>query len=290
MKKEILWETSPNKIDPTAKPQREPSGFQSAVVKPKFGARKQRLNVGVNWLRILPAIKGSAEDWLMPVDCYKLDDIAEWAKPANFENDLVAKVQNWLRKNAPEKLWDKEKKTGYRLWPKKQGLAWGVDQHAEENKRLCLFRSSLYDGQYGGTPGLAFVIKTTAETVDNEPGSKTIGEKIYGDITAPDAGRLVKIEKIQPPGKDAYASYRVGIGSQPAPIATAMELLTEEEHDLLCKLEETVYEPTIEEQAVFLRAYLGDDFPEEILGKPKAAASPAKEEEEDEIPMNFADL
>jgi hypothetical protein len=287
MKKKIEWSTSTNKISPIEKPQTEPSGFQSAVVKPEFGSRKQRLNVGVNWLRFLPAIVGSKEDWMMPVECYNMDDIAEWAKPSQ-ENDLVAKVQNWLRKNAPEKLWDKEKKTGYRLWPKKQGIAWAIDQHAEEGKRLCLFRSSLYGGEYGGTPGLAYTIKTTAEAVDTEPGSPTAGQKIHGDITDPGAGRLVKVEKVQPPGKDSYPSYRVAIGSQPAPLETIIELLTDEEHDLLCKLEETVHEPTIEEQAKWLRAYLGPDFPEEILGgkpKPKPTA-----EEEDEIPMNFADL
>tara|TARA_R110000765_G_scaffold47794_4_gene98007 strand:+ start:294 stop:1154 length:861 start_codon:yes stop_codon:yes gene_type:complete len=284
MKKKIQWDTKSKKIDtltPSKNYEKKESTFRDEVHAEGYGNIRQKFDTGVTWMRFLPAIVGSQNTWMMKIELYEIGK-AVWKKPA-FGKDLVYACKKWFRDNDPGKLWDKETQTGYRLWEKPTGLAWAIDATQTEGSRLKLLRASLYSGS--GSQGLGSKIHTLSEQRDDEPGSPTLGQLTYGDITDPAAGRLVKVDK-SAPKKGEYPTYSVSIGSQSSELTAALESLTDEEHNKLCPLEDTTKELTIDEQATYLRKYLGEDFPEAEYNfmkgiKTKALPDP---EEEDKIP------
>ena len=153
---------------------------------------------------------------------------------------------------------------GFKLYPKPIGIAWVIDAEATEGERLRLISPSLYDGSRGGNVGLGYNLKLKAEETDNEPGSDTFGENIHGDITNPEKGRLIKIERAKS-DKAEYASYTAGIGKTDAPLDSYLDKLTDEEHDLLEALENIVYIPTEEEIHCILKNYIGEEIYNQIF-------------------------
>jgi len=181
---------------------------------------------------------------------------ATFVDPATFkEPSIFFKASAWLRKNEPECIASRDTNpNGFKLWPQKRGLAWVIDEAAEEGKRLRLLNVSLYDGSRGGSTGWGHDLVTEANAVDNEPGSPTQGQSIYGDITSNETGRQFCVTKI---GTGATASYKVTIGKTATPLN--LDMLTDEEMELICPLEKTLHVPSEEEQKAYLRAYIGEE-------------------------------
>lgn len=265
MKREIAFQTAPTNAPSPIAP-REASGptWQDNTFLPQFKDRTLKFKQKLTWLRFLPAITGSQYTWLMPFGQIKDDegrfpafvDPAFAGQPSVFNH-----AQNWLRKNAPEQLRKKDvNPRGFKMYPAKRGIAWAIVDGAPEGERLKLLHVSLYDGQFGGAPGMGHRLFDLAESVDNEPGSPTIGQKIYGDITHPETGRLVKIDKTD---GGEFANYNVGMGTKVAPLD--LEGLTDEEHNLICPLEKTLAIPTEEEQKGYLRRLVGEKLFNQIF-------------------------
>jgi hypothetical protein len=202
----------------------------------------------------------------MPFQQIKDDEgrFPSFVDPSTFgQQSIFAQAQNWFRKNAPEQLRKKDSNPrGFKLYPAKRGIAWVLVEGAPEGDRLKLIHTSLYDGQFGGAPGMGHNWFALAESIDNEPGSPTLGQKIYGDITDPTAGRLTKIEKTD--GGD-FANYSVGIGKSDAPLEPLMASMTDAEHDLIRPLEKVLRIPTEDEQKGYLKKLIGEKLFSQIF-------------------------
>jgi hypothetical protein len=225
----------------------------------------------ITWLRFLPAIKGTQYEWILPFNVYKAPEgqtHPTFVDPKSFEKPCVWDyAQNWFRKNAPEQLQKRDVNPhGFKLRSTPRGLAWVLVSGNESGNILKLLNVSTYDGSYGGTTGLGHSIKQEAFLRDNEPGSPTAGELIHGDITEPEKGKLVCIEKSIPEtGDTKYASYTARIGKSDAPLSDLYEKLTDEEVDKLTILENVIRIPSEDEQKHYLRQYIGDSWYNKIF-------------------------
>jgi hypothetical protein len=257
--------------------------FREIVFKEQYRTRKARFTQSLTWLRFLPAIKPSMYDWMMAIDVHRDINGVTFTSPKTLDSNHqscfdIARI--WFQKNNSLLLSSREKNpNGYKLYPMRFGVSWVVEEQAPEGEKLKLLLASLYNGERGGTTGLAYNIRKEADARDNEPNSKSAGQLIHGDITNPTAGRLVKVEKI---AGGEYASYKAGIGKNPAPIDHFLAQLTDEEMNLLCPLEKTLYIPTEQEQHELLRRYIGEKHYQDIFGNHSFATSWEKEKANEE--------
>lgn len=282
------------------------SNWKSKKFKPDFAKLSHKFKSPQTWLRILPPIQGSSYQWMMAAEVFQSPgegiEFTEFVHPKTFDKNAPCpfdEARIWFNKNAKDQLANKDTNpNGFKLNPKKIGISWVVDISAEDGERLKLLDKSLYDGSWGGAPGLSCNIWMTANQVETEPGSPDEGKKLYPDISDPKEGRLVGITKTKPDGGSSkFASYSVKIGSKPSNLDKIIEGLTDEEHQLLCPLENVLYQPSYEEQLEFLRAYIGDKWfnqifpanaeltqqPPQEVQEPKHTEEP-QEHEEDELP------
>lgn len=245
-------------------------GFLDITVKEEYRKMKIKLDQTTR-LRFLPAIAGSTLNWMAPIDYYPVGSTSLLV-PTDGTKDLIKEANFWLRKNNPEAVYRKKGKlgkdddgneNGVKLWPKKLGIAWAVNEQAPEGERLRVFSKSLYDGEFGGSTGLAYNIVREATSVDDEPGSATKGELLHGDITDPATGRFVKIDKAK---GGEFASYNVSIGKVAAPMDAVMAVLTDAEVDMICPIDNILHSPTEAEQIAALTRYIGAAAVKQIFG------------------------
>lgn len=255
--------------DPLAKTEKSESGFRNLVFQEKFWEKQLKFVKETTWLRFLPTVKPSPYGWMMTLDVYRDKGGVTFVSPATFDRnarDPFRVASQWLRKNKPELLGNKDTNPGgFKPYPSQYGVAWCVDTEAVEGSRLRLFYASLYDGSRGGTKGLGCNLKSLSEEKDNEPGSETNGQLVHGDITAEEAGKLVKVVKTKSE-KSEFPSYAPGIGKADAPLDPIIRGLTDAEHELVCPLESVIYIPTEDEVIGFVRGYIGEDLTKQIFG------------------------
>lgn len=248
--------------------------FREIVFKEAYRSRKARFTQNLTWLRFLPAIKPSVYDWMMPIEVHRDINGVTFTSPKTLDSNNqscfdIARI--WFQKNNSMLLSSKDKNpNGYKLYPMRFGVSWVVEEQAPEGEKLKLLLASLYNGERGGTTGLAYNIRKEADARDNEPNSKSAGQLIHGDITNPTTGRLVKVERL---AGGEYASYKAGIGKNAAPIDHFLAQLTDEEMNLLCPLESTLYIPSEQEQHELLRRYIGEKHYQDIFGNHSFATS-----------------
>jgi len=271
--------------------------FKDLVFKEEYKGRKCRFGQGLTWLRFLPAVKPSVYDWMMPVEIHRDINGVTFVSPRSLDSNVQTPfdiARMWLYKNNKGALSSRDKNpNGLRLYSQRYGIAWAIEEAAPEGQRLKLFYASLYDGVRGGTTGLGYNVRREADARDNEPGSPTVGQLIHGDVTDPNSGRLVKVERA-PTEKNEYASYKAGIGKNPAPVEHFLNLLTDEEMEMITPLENTIYIPSEQEMLDILKRYIGEEFyaqiftekspEEELVGPsrnrgPKTASQPVQKTE-----------
>jgi hypothetical protein len=253
---------------PKEKTESSGSGFRNLIFKGEAWKLGMKFTKPVTWLRFLPPIAGSKYNWLLRLEVFKDKGGVSFVSPRTFDpkaKDPFYLASKWLKEHKPELLSNRDTNPGgFKLWASPVGVAWCIEREAEEGSRLRIFNSSLYDGVRGGTPGLGANIQRLADTVDTEPGSETLGQKIYGDITAPDSGRLVKVDKSKTE-KAEYASYTPSIGKNPAPLSDCLGVLTDDEHNSLEPIENLIYVPTEIEIHEILKGYIGEALYKEIF-------------------------
>lgn len=257
--------------------------FRDLRFKEQFRERYVRFNNGDNWVRILPPIQGSSYMWMMRLEIIQAPDgqgerLPTFCHPKTFERGARSPFDDafdWYFKNMREGLYSRYKNpNGVKLTTRSEGLCWMILSGAEPGEKLGLFHGNLYDGNWGGGPGLAYRIWSEANQIDKEPNSPTFEQKIYGDITAPNAGNIILIEKKKPESGERYASYNVRIGKTVAPIDKYIDMLTDEEHDLLVPLENVLYQTTQQEQHDILREYIGSKQYKIIFGTSEPLGTP----------------
>ena len=252
--------------DPVAKTKE--LAFRDIVFKEEYRSKKAKFGQGITWVRFLPAIKPSVYDWMMPIEIHQDINGTTFANPKTLDSNAdnpFETARNWLNRHNKGALQSKDKNpNGLRLYSKRMGVSWIINAEAPEGERLRILYASLYDGSRGGTTGLGFNVKNEANARDMEPGSANVGQLLHGDITDPNAGRLVKIER-NLSDKSEYASYKAGIGKNAAPVDAHLAQLTEAEVDLIVPLERIIYIPTVDEQLEILRKYIGETFFNDIF-------------------------
>ncbi len=211
------------------------SKFQDLTIVGSLRNRILRFPEGTTWLRFLPAIKGSTENWLMRIDRLELPN----AKMAYPRGPLLEKVKTWLKENASDKIYTKDDKSGLKLWPKPFMLGYCVIEAFPKGERLKIFGASGYDGGRGANPGLGHRIASAASATDNEPGSPAFGARIHLDLADATEGRMVSVTRH---GADQTTSYDAKIGSKAAPLSMErlQELLTNDELEMVMPLEKIV--------------------------------------------------
>lgn len=253
--------------------------FRDLTFQPNLREKTIKWDTGTNWIRILPPIQGSSYQWMMRIETLQAPDgqgerLPTFCHPKSFTRGAVSPFDEayaWFKKEAKEQLYNREKNpNGLKLNTKSQGVAWVIHTGKEPGEKLGIFCASLYDGSWGGGPGLAYKIWMEANQVDTEPNSPTFEKKVHDDITAPQSGNLVLIEKHKPESGDRYASYLVRIGKTAAPIEGYTDSLTDAEHDILVPLENAFYRPSEEEQHQILREYIGTRNYRMIFGEGEA--------------------
>lgn len=274
--------------------------FRDLTFKDEYKTRVTKFTQGLTWLRFLPAIKGSVYDWMMPLEIHQDVGGVTFVSPKTFDSNALSAfdiARIWFQRNNRAVLASKDTNpNGFRLYPKRAGISWVVEEAAPEGERLKLFYRSLYDGTRGGSTGLAYNVRREADARDNEPGSPTAGELIHGDITDPNAGRQVKIERSLGE-KSEYANYKVGIGKNTAKIEHFLAQLTDDESNLIIPLERTLHIPSDEEVKDILRRYIGDGFYREIFTEsgpkssgwnptPKKAEVTSEKYEDEDVAVN----
>lgn len=257
--------------------------FRDLTFVPELREKTLKWDNGTNWVRALPPIQGSSYQWMMRVEIHQAPDgqgerLPTFCHPKSFERGARSpfdEAYEWFRKHAKEELYSREKNPqGLKLNTKSQGVAWVIHTGKEPGEKLGLFYASLYDGSWGGGPGLGYKIWQEANQVDTEPNSPTFEQRVHADITAPQEGRLILIEKHKPESGDKYASYVVRIGKSAAPVDKYTEELSDEEHEMLRPLEEVFYRPSEEEQSQILKDYIGSKSFKTIFGDGSATGMP----------------
>ena len=258
-------------LEQTSSGDESKSKYEDYTYRDGYKELQLKFNQKITWLRFLPPIKGTEYGWLMPFNVFKAvegQSHPTFVDPESFGKPSVwAQARAWFAKNAKDQLMKKDiNPNGFKLRSTPRGLAWAIVSDAQSGESLRLLNTSLYDGKYGGSTGLGFDIIKNAEVRDNEPGSPTMGELVHGDITAPEKGKLVCIEKSVPEvGETKYASYSARIGKTDAPLQTYLDKLTDGEYDKLAPLEQVLRIPSEEEQKQYLLAYIGETWYRKIF-------------------------
>jgi hypothetical protein len=282
-----------NAPDPLAEPSEEQKAEQKATggysrlwLQKELKADRElflKLNPGDNLIRFVPALPGDIGHFVLPILLTKLDsvefvtaigqDATDIANRVKRDESAVADAYWWFRKNAPEQLHsDKTNPQGFKLSPKRRGIAWVVAYDHERILHLNLFEQSLYAGDKG-TKGLLGDILTKSKEEDTDPETGESTPK-FGDISHPTEGNFVSIKKTVDPQAKTPAqkmkgtSYSVSISTKKSkPVQDLLNEVSDEEFNRLRKLTTIVEVSTYEEQQVALREYIGPKWFDKIFNK-----------------------
>jgi len=217
------------------------SRYQDLVFKPEYADRKLRFPLGQTWMRILPALRGSVNGWMLGIHALEFDG-GRFAHPRTLKKNARCAFDHaysWANANAPQSLYSKANRQGVRLLTNPFSAFWAA---VEEDGRTVarLFFGSAYDGSRGGVPGLGWQIYQMSQQRD-EKGT------LVADPAHPTKGGLVGVEKVQTKGAQ-YPTYRLQLGRQNAPADEAIVKMDEAELGALVPLEDTIRLLTPEEE------------------------------------------
>lgn len=274
--------TAGNAPDPLAQPaegaqqQDRRGGFERAWLPDHLKQQKDfllRLEEGDNLIRFVPAFPGEYQHFILPTQFVKLEGTelvisvgqaaVDQANRVARDNSPVAEAFWWFYKNAKEQLHDpKENPRGFKLKPKRVGVAWVVSYDAEKKPHLRLFNASIYAGDKG-TKGVLGDVLLKSKEMDTDPETQEKTPK-FGDISHPTEGNFVNITKtVDPKAKSAEdkmkgTSYAVSISTKKSrPIQDILDEIPDAEFNRLEPLEKVVQVASEAKQHAALRSYLG---------------------------------
>lgn len=249
-------------LTPWSRPQRRI--YEDLILKPEFEERKLQVPIGQTWLRIVPKQEDSIlSSWMMPVHAlgFKEGKFAHSKSLKANSKSVYDIAYAWLHKNKPQMLFSKQHPTGVRLLTDPVALFWCVVDLGQ-GPVIRLFQASGYDGTRGGVPGLGFSCWRLATRDPIAPGEYS------PDAADFDQGVQICIEKSQP-AEAKYPSYRLFRGQMPVPFGPILDLLSPEEKEVLCPVEQTVRELTPEEQWIKLATMIPKEIVEQIKASTK---------------------
>jgi hypothetical protein len=224
--------------------------FEDLIFKDEFKNRKLKLETGSNW--IIPALMES-NNWMLNIPVIGMKH-ARFAHPRTLQKGnkgVFDLAYRWFADNSPDKLYNRNNPTGYRLLCSSLCAFWCLVENKEGKVEARLFLGSANDGVRGGSPGLGFRIEQLRHERDEDG-------NLVSDPTHPNRGSLVCIEKNQQLGVK-YPAYMLRAGRQPAPIQSFLDRMDDSELDVLRPIEQTIREVTEEEQWDHLAKVVGAD-------------------------------
>ena len=253
--KTIDFITTNNTTDLLTAPRK--GNFNDRIIRPEFAARRLRFAPGVNWFRIVPAIKPSAYGWMirLRVQNYPGGRYLHPQTLAKGARSAFDHAYAWAKDNHPDSLFSKTNKEGVRLLSDPMLMCWVI---AEEGGRQVtrLLLASGYDGSRGGVPGLGHQILKASREFDEH-------DKLATDAIDPVAGVRMSVEKSQAPGAK-YPSYSIRVGRVPAPMDKIIGEMAPDEVQSLVPLEEVLDQVGEEEQWGYLAKTMAPETVAEI--------------------------
>lgn len=209
------------------------SSYQDMVFKPEYAARRLRFPLGQTWMRILPALRGSVNGWMLGIHAVEFEG-GRFAHPRTLKKNARCAFDHaysWALESCKQSLYSKANRDGFRLLTNPFSTFWVAVE--EEGRTVArLFSASAYDGSRGGVPGLGWQVWQLSKQRDEEG-------NLIADPAHPKDGVLVGVEKTQAKGAQ-YPSYSLKLGRQTAPADEAVARMDEEEVAALVPLEDTI--------------------------------------------------
>jgi hypothetical protein len=256
MRKSIDFATSNN--NPTSFSKGNKPKFANHVLKEEYNHLKAKLVDGPNWFRVVPGmlIEGQNHPCQAKFAVLNLPESKIAISPGQW--GVFGHLYRYAKTNRPDLL-DYLKP----CIPKEQAAFW-VLSGTPDSTSLSLIMGSAYDGSRGGAPGYIHEIAKTLTETDET------GKLI--DPLNPESGRLICVTKTTPQIKDAYPSYSVKIGNNPAPLAPYIQALSNEDFEILSStpIQDTIRLMTEEEQIEAIKA--ANICPPDMIGEAIAFA------------------
>ncbi len=217
------------------------SRYKDLILKPEQAERCLRFKEGINSIRILPEIKGSAHPWIMRIHALEFEG-GKFAHPKSLKaktRSVFDIAYEWALENCPSALFSKTNEKGVRLLTDPYYVFWAI---VEENGNPVarIFLKSGYDGSRGAFQGLGYRIWKLAQETDGKG-------KLILDPRDVKTGVMLEVEKQQPKGA-RFPTYSLRLGKQPAPIEDLIARMAPEEIAAICPLENVIRELSEDEQ------------------------------------------
>lgn len=240
-----------------------PTASIAASIAPKWrditvgAASRLRIKfpTGKTLIRLYPFVTGATnKSYVFDFGVVKNSAFKALSQPG----DLFSRVNQWLWQNKKELVYNYEtNKTGFKLKPSREGIAWAAYWDEENKPHLGLIQTAFSAGK---NPGLLAEIVSSAEAMEKNPATGA-EERVYeASIVDPARGRLITIEKTVDKTLEPQfgTSYSATISSKENAELTAIDKsIPDEERALLAPLESLVHLPTEDEQRELLKGYLG---------------------------------
>ncbi len=210
---------------------------------------------GKTLIRLLPHITGAADTAYVHVFNVIKNDAF---KAVASNGDLFSRAYQWLWQHDKDAIYHYEKnKTGLKLKPAQEGIAWAIWWDEENAAHLGLLQTAFSAGK---NPGLLADIVTSAEAREKNPATGE-EERVYEEsVVHPVRGRLITVEKTVDKNVEARygTSYSATISSKEnAALEDLVQKIPAEEYAMIKPLEHVIKRATEEEQREMLKGYLG---------------------------------
>ncbi|CAN5360401.1 hypothetical protein BH09VER1_BH09VER1_53190 [soil metagenome] len=230
--------------------------YQDRILRPEFEHLRLNFPHGPTWLRILSP-SGSGDGWRLPILAQEFPG-GRYLHPATFDPERRSAfdiAHDWFRRFRPQMLRSRSNKRGYRLRPVQLCAFWAIEYSETGNHSLNLVLESFNDGVKGPT-GLAHEIqhKITEKDENDRP---------MCDALHPENGVMICVERSKRQFVKAPLDW-VRVGRVPRSVNDLFGKVRRKEMSALCLLEETLREPTVEEEWDYLGRLITPKLADEI--------------------------
>ncbi len=218
----------------------------------KDGFTKLKLEMGPNWVRVVPALPG-AGSWMANVPTVEMAH-GRFVNPSAFREgaqSVFDSAERWFKANAPEELFSRDNPSGHRFRSRSLATCWCLVENKAGGIDARLLLGSTFEGggKNGSPAGLGHRI--WQKLTEPDPDVDAIAEPMH-----PLTGTMVCIEKAQEKGAK-YPTCHVRVGRRASPIQDLLDRMEPAEFAKLCPVDQTRRELSEEEEWGHLGRVIG---------------------------------